>query len=246
MSCPDVKQRQGTLFIVTCSGSKSQKSELDWHWFDITADNRYSGFQEFTPLRRELSSFYSKIENLEYAQKVYIGYKSQQPSRFKKAWQTNKALPISPACRAIYRYTGQLYQELEPYIKDLLAEGIIPNVLIISALHGPTLPTDYLPDYNLTMKDYYKHPSQGGKHIGELWPRWIREYAGEAFKAYLQQFDTLHIMTGKDYKATAQAVRDLMPSLRHCSESPSCGSQSNRQWGTELNHILSNMQGTKR
>jgi cytoplasmic iron level regulating protein YaaA (DUF328/UPF0246 family) len=241
MVCVDVEHGHHFLFIITCSASKCQNSELDRRWLDITADNRYSRFQEFTPLRKELANFYSKIENLEYAKKVYTGYKSQQPDRAKKAWHTNMVLPTSSACRAIYRYTGSLYQELDRPVKDLLAEGVIPNVLIISALHGPTLPNDYLPDYNLTMEDYYKPPSQREKRLLQLWPHWIREYAGETFKAYLEQFDALHIMAGKNYRDTAQAVRDLMPSLKHCYESPSCKSQSNRQWGKELNHVLPNM-----
>jgi len=117
-------------------------------------------------------NFYSSIQSNIEAQKIYQGYKYQKSNRWEKAWQINKNLPSSKVCRAIYRYNGSLYKKLDNVVRQYLANGKINNILIISALHGPTLPTDFLSHYDLTMKDLWKN----GKKLKNMWPQWIKKY----------------------------------------------------------------------
>ena len=236
------EQLTETLFIISCSASKNSRAEGDKRWVDVIRSEKYSKFQEFTSIREELLNFYSSIHSDVEAQKIYQGFKYQSPSRWRKAWQTNRKLSSSRICRAIYRYTGRLYEKLDNAVRRYLANGVINNVLIISALHGPTLPTDYLPYYDLTMGDLWKD----GKKLKNKWPQWIKEYAGDVFKTFLSKFKEICVMVGKDYKPAARAIRDIAPNIKKYREMPSSGSQSTVIWGRELNrHLLTLIRSQK-
>ena len=122
-----------TLFIISCSASKNSRAEGDKRWVDVIRLEKYSRFQEFASIREELLNFYSSIHSDVEAQKIYQGFKYQSPLRWRKAWQTNRKLSSSRICRAIYRYTGRLYEKLDNAVRQYLANGVINNVLIISA-----------------------------------------------------------------------------------------------------------------
>jgi len=143
--------------------------------------------------------------------------------------------------RAIYRYTGKLYAQLNPKVRRHLATDAFNNVLIISAIHGPTLPSDYLPCYDLTMGDLWKDKVR----LRNKWPRWIMDYSGGELGAFVSKFEEVYVMVGKDYRPTARAIRGLMPNLKRYDEAPSFRSQSNIIWGKQLNKYLSILAGLK-
>jgi len=223
-----------TLFIVACSAGKSAQHEADTKWVDCIRQEKHSRFQEFASLRGELLEFYSAIKSEKVAEDVYVGFKYQNPLRWKKAWKVNAGLPSSGVSRAIFRYTGKLYCEFEQEVLHGLANGTLNNVLIISALHGPTLPSDYLPFYDLTMGDIWSDKTK----LKDKWPCWVREQAGNNLKTFLNTFEEIYIMVGNEYKPTAMAIKEIMPIVRRCRVAQPCGSQSNREWGRELNGYL--------
>ncbi|MCD6514646.1 MAG: hypothetical protein J7L07_06950, partial [Candidatus Odinarchaeota archaeon] len=52
-----------TLFIISCSATKDSQYEEDKKWEDIIHLVKYSRFQEFTSIRKELMNFYSSIQS---------------------------------------------------------------------------------------------------------------------------------------------------------------------------------------
>jgi cytoplasmic iron level regulating protein YaaA (DUF328/UPF0246 family) len=179
--------------------------------------------------------FYSTIESDRMAKDVYRGFMNQNPLRWEKAWKTNRNMPLSGVSRAVYRYKGRLYEALVQTIRQCLADGTLNNVLIISAFHGPTLPSDYLPLYDLTVGDLWSDKVK----LKDKWPRWVRECAGNSLRAFLENFEEIHIMVGNEYKPAAIAIKEIMPNIRRHKEAQAFGSQSNTIWGQELNRYLS-------
>jgi len=223
-----------TLFVISCSAYKSSKHEKTERWVNITCKEDYSKFQEFTQLRKNLLNFYSSIESEELAQEIYQGFKYQNPSRWRKAWKINRELFSSGASRAIYRYTGKLYKELDYNVLQALAEGTLNNVLIISAFHGPTLPKDWIPYYDLRMEDLWSD----GLKLKIKWPLWVREYSGDAMRNFLRKFEMIYVMAGNEYKPTASLIKEVAPNIKKYLEAPSFKSQSGKIWGKMLNQYL--------
>lgn len=224
-----------TLFVISCSAGKSPRDEENERWRDTIHQERYSKFQEFASLHEQILKFYSTVESDVVAQNIYRGFKYQHPLRWKKAWEVNRDLPLSGISRAIHRYTGRLYENLGPTIRQCLAEGTLTNILIISALHGPTLPSDYLPYYDLTMGDFWRNKVK----LKDKWPRWVRKLSGKRMRTFLSNFEEIHIMVGNEYKPTAMAIKEIMPNVKRWQEAQSFGSQSISMWGRELNRCLS-------
>ena len=222
------------LFIISCSAYKSSKHEKTERWVTITCEEDYSRFQEFTQLRKNLLNFYSSIESEELARDIYRGFKYQNPLRWIKAWKINKGLFSSGASRAVYRYTGKLYRELDCNVLQALADGTLNNVLIISAFHGPTLPTDWIPYYDLTMGDLWSD----GLKLKIKWPLWINKYSGDAMRNFLRTFETIYVMVGKEYKPAALAIKKAASNIKKYFEAPSFKSQSGKIWGKMLNLYL--------
>lgn len=203
----DPEEVRKTLFVIPCSKAKSVKNEIR-SWTSIMHDDRYSAFQEFAHLRREIVEFYSAL-TVERAQGIYRGYRRWDPGRWTRAWRINREIPSSGASRAILRYSGRLYRKLCERVRTMLADGIIDNVLIISALYGPTLPADYIPYYDLTMGDLWRN----GKTLGEMWPAWIAEYGSDRLRNFLEKFDRVVLMLGSDYRPAAIALREMSTEL---------------------------------
>lgn len=228
---------QSTLFVVSCSASKNPTHEVTKRWIDVADDVAYSHFQEFTPLRKRLLHFYSSIDSEEQSRRIYQGFKHENPDRWKKAWQTNIELDFSGASRAVRRYSGQLYRQLDDRVVQALADETTCNLLIISALHGPTLPSDQIPLYDLTMGDLWSD----GVKLAAKWPLWIKQCSADQMKMFLDRFDAMQVMVGNEYKPTARSIREIAPHIRTYFESPSSGSQSSSVWGRELNMQLSHL-----
>ena len=206
-----------TLFLITCSGPKCSEREENYRWEDIlncAGVHRFSKFPEFTDLRRNLSDYLTQLSD----EKAGI----------------NKSLYSSKTCKAIYRYNGHLYKKLRSKVKEALAEGSISNVLIISALHGPTHPSDYLPNYDLTMDNKYKT-----QKLRELWPKWIKSSSGKNLPEFLCGFESLTLMVGDAYKRSALAIKEIMPNCCDVHVEPHCWSASTTKWGEKLDSLLS-------
>jgi len=201
---------------------------------DNIDDPRSSALQEFAQLRRRLADYYSSIDSEEDARRIYRGYRSQNPSRWKKAWKTNLELPSSGTSPAIQRYTGHLYKQLDHPVIQALADGIINNVLIISALHGPILPSDWIPYYDLTMKDEW----EDGAPLAEKWPGWIEDCSGRRTREFLAGSSTMYVMAGEGYKETAECLAKIPEREIEYLEVPSSGRQSSISWGKRLNTCL--------
>jgi len=201
------KEIRKTLFVIPCSKAKSVKNEMR-SWTRVMYDACYSAFLEFAHLRREIVEFYSALPS-ERAQEVYRGYRYWDPRRWMRAWKINKEIPSSGASKAILRYSGRIYRKLCEKVRIMLADKVIDNVLIISALHGPTLPADYIPYYDLTMGDLWRN----GKTLGEMWPAWIAEYGSNRLRNFLEKFDRVVLMLSSNYRPAAIALRKIVPEL---------------------------------
>ncbi len=107
-------------------------------------------------------------------------------------------------------------------------------MLIISALHGPTLPSDFIPLYDLTMGDLWSD----GIKLGRKWPLWIKQYSSDQMKKFLNRFDAMQVLIGQEYKPTAISIKEIAPHITDYMEAPSSGSESGTVWGRELNALL--------
>ena len=223
-----------SLFVISCSACKSRVHIGSGKWFDMIDDPVSSAFQEFAPLRRELANYYSNIDSEEGARRIYRGFINQNPSRWENAWKTNLELPSSGTNLAIQRYTGHLYKQLDCTVIQALADRIISNVMIISALHGPTLPSDMIPYYDLTMQDEWKD----GNKLGDKWPRWVRDSSGQQIREFLARFNTIYVMAGEDYRGTAKSLAKITEDAIEYIEVPSSRSQPSISWGRQLNTYL--------
>jgi cytoplasmic iron level regulating protein YaaA (DUF328/UPF0246 family) len=226
-----------TLFIISCSARKNPKHEKEKRWVSTINLQKYSEFQEYTTLRKKLLNFYSTINSEKLAESIYQGFKHQNPSRWRKAWKINKGLAYSHITRAIYRYTGKLYSQLNPEIRGCLANNTLSNVLIISALHGPTLPSDYLPFYDLSMGDLWRDEVK----LKNKWPNWITGYAGDGIKKFLGKFEEIFVMVGNDYKPSALRIKEIASNVKRYKVAPSFGRKSGEIWGQALNQYLSKL-----
>ena len=160
-------------------------------------------------MRISIANFYSSLDN-QKAKQIYIGYSSYQPDRWIEAYKINSELLNSRACIAIKRYSGSLYINLDKIIKDKLADGSLDNILIISALHGPTHPMDYLPFYDLTMRDLWCNT----RMLKDMWPIWIKKFSSDYLKEFLENFDNALLLLNNDYKPAAMVFKELVPRLK--------------------------------
>jgi len=222
-----------TLFVIACSHRKCPTTEIQDKWSDILSNayiHRFSKFSEFTGKRKELTAYLATLP----IEKANLIYSKKYPNREpREVFETNKGLYSSGVCRAVYRYEGNLYQQLSPQVKQALAEGTLNNVLIISALHGPTHPSDYLPYYDLTMDDKWKT-----NKLGKMWPGWIKNLSGKDLQQFLIAFEGLTVMVGDDYRTSALAIKNIMPNCHYVNFEKHCWSASNTQWGKKLNSWL--------
>ena len=231
-----------TLFIISCSAAKNPEHQKAEKWMDIFGLKECSNFPEFRSLRKQLLDFYSGIDSEVLAKEVYRGYRQQNPGqqnpeRWEKAWKTNRTLLKSGVSPAIYRYTGRLYAQLDTLVCSCLADNKLTNVLIISALNGPTMPSDFLPHYDLTMKDL----SFDKIKLARKWPYWIKVHSSDSLREFLKRFRQIYVMVGNDYKPVAKALRDLAPNVKEYKEAPSFGWKSGSVWGQQLNSFLSTL-----
>jgi hypothetical protein len=102
---------------------------------------------------------------------------------------------------AIRKYAGKLYAQLSSAVIDGLATGKIVNLLIVSALHGPTSPLDRLPNYDLTMKD-----SIDDELLKMRWPVIIQRTAHANLVHFVQRFRRCVAPIGLEYVETARMI----------------------------------------
>lgn len=111
-------------------------------------------FPELNSARKELMNFYSNVaeEEANWVYKGRGGISNGTHERRLKAYRKNLNLMESPTMVARKRYRGYAYKEI-PWMGRGSAEGEPDNVLIMSALMGLIHPDDFIPDYELMMKD---------------------------------------------------------------------------------------------
>jgi cytoplasmic iron level regulating protein YaaA (DUF328/UPF0246 family) len=110
------------------------------------------------------------------ANSVYIasrGKKNNKSIKIENAWNRNLALKSCPTMRAIDRYKGSVYENLEQGLKEGQGFRSSSEVLIISSLFGILHPNDMIPDYELMMKD--RSPSH--KSVHSWWDNIFRRYS---------------------------------------------------------------------
>ena len=180
------------LFIISCSAQKAPDGS-DPHWNCVLDHDDQCQFPEFNRARSTIAQAISQDHRVRY---------HRFPNRDIQAARVLNAVVFeSRTLPAIRRYDGKLYRELSPTVTDALATGRIVNLLIISALHGPTSPLDLLPNYDLTMKD-----SIDDELLKMRWPVIIKRTAHANLVHFVQRFRRCVAPIGLDYLETARMI----------------------------------------
>jgi hypothetical protein len=178
---------RASLFVISCSGFKTPDG-VDPNWNLVLHHEQYP---EFNPSRLDLAEAISHGDRVRYC-----------PNRdIHKAVTLNALVFESKTLPAIRRYAGKLYAQLSSPVKDALATGEIVNLLIISALHGPTSPLDLVPTYDLTMKD-----SIDDELLKMRWPVIIQHIPHANLIHFVQGFHRCVAPIGLDYLETARMI----------------------------------------
>jgi len=180
------------LFIISCSGDKASEGRNP-NWNYVLHHDEQCQFPEFNPPRLAMAQAVSQGHAVRY-------YRSSD-SDIQAARTLNAVVFESGTLPAIRRYDGRLYQRFRSTVKDALASGRIVNLLIISALHGPTSPLDLLPNYDLTMKD-----SIDDELLKMRWPVIIKRTAHANLVHFVQRFRRCIAPIGLDYAETARMI----------------------------------------
>jgi hypothetical protein len=182
---------RASLFIISCSAGKAPNG-ADPNWNRALNHNQCQ-YPEFNPSR------------LDFAQAISHGVRVRfcaLPNRdIQKTAMLNATVLESTTLPAIQRYTGKLYVQLGSAVKHALATGKIVNLLIISALHGPTSPLDLLPNYDLTMND-----SIDDELLKMRWPVIIQGTADTNLVHFVKRFRRCVAPIGLDYVETARMI----------------------------------------
>jgi len=183
---------RASLFIISCSGQKASQGR-DPNWNFVLHHNERCQFPEFNPPRLVIAQSVSQGDA--------VRYHRSSDSDIQAARTLNAVVFESGTLPAIRRYDGRLYQIFSSTVKDALASGRIANLLIISALHGPTSPLDLLPNYDLTMKD-----SIDDELLKMRWPVVINQTAHANLVHFVQKFRRCIAPIGLDYAETARMI----------------------------------------
>jgi len=184
---------QTTLFIVSCSLRKAPGGQHPL-WEDAINNDELSQFREFNPYRITLAEAVSKNQAVRYHRSAYSKDRGE-------ARALNARIFDSETLPSIRRYSGQLYHHLKPDVIEDLATGRIGNLLIISALNGPTSPRDLLPNYDLMMRD-----SIDGETLSEKWASIIKSCGSGSLASFTKQFDRCVAPVSSDYTDVARAI----------------------------------------
>lgn len=180
-----------SLFIISCSGPKAPGG-ADPKW-NLALRHDQCQYPEFNPSRLDLAEGISHGSRVRYC---------ALPNRdIQKTATLNSVVFESRTLPAIRRYAGKLYAQFCSTVIDSLATGKIVNLLIISALHGPTSPLDLLPNYDLTMKD-----SIDDELLKMRWPVIIKRTAHANLVHFVQRFRRCIAPIGLDYAETARMI----------------------------------------
>ncbi len=146
--------RGDILYLIACCGKKLPGGSGP-PWPDARVNPDRNLFPELDGSRRNLITFYSEL-NEEDTPAVYTaprGTGDRKQQKIQTAWAKNRAVSTAPTMPAMRRYQGTVYRKLGDSLTDSLMNGSVGNLLIVSALFGILHPGDWIPDYELMMKD---------------------------------------------------------------------------------------------
>ena len=69
---------------------------------------------------------------------------------------------------------------------------------------------DYLPFYDLTMRDLWCNM----RMLKDMWPIWIKKFSSDYLKEFLEKFDNALLLLNNDYKPAAMVFKELVPRLK--------------------------------
>jgi hypothetical protein len=186
---------QTTLFVVSCSLRKAVGGQGPL-WNDVVNNDELSHFPEFNSYRIALARAVCSNQAVHYHRSAY-----SRDRRVEEARALNALIFDSQTLPAIRRYTGHLYGHFDPDVIEDLAAGRIANLLIISALNGPTSPHDPLPNYDLMMKD-----SIDGETPSRKWARIIRSHSSVSLTSFTKQFNRCVAPVSSEHADVARAI----------------------------------------
>jgi len=185
-----------TLFIISCSHRKQIGGEQPL-WRDAILRGRTSAFPELNPLRMQIAETATQKEGIQYFHMALGEFRD-----IDAASAVNSEILVSPTLRAVERYRGQLYCNLGEEAINRLRSGKANNVLILSALNGPTLPRDLVPNYDLMMRD-----SIQGELLSSKWVSAIKHDGARLFE-FVRGFGRCVAPVSREYKEVAKQVAD--------------------------------------
>ncbi|TET89610.1 MAG: peroxide stress protein YaaA [Methanomassiliicoccales archaeon] len=171
-------ERNRALYLIACCAQKRPGGGPLWS--KIREERKLNKFPQLNSAREELMDFYSNIteEEIDRVYKAPGGTSDRAHEKRLRAFQKNLDLETSPTMAARMRYRGFAYKKI-PWMGRDSAKGDPNNVLIMSALMGLIHPDDFIPDYELMMKDsssLTRGPSGRVKTVSRYWQVQMREF----------------------------------------------------------------------
>jgi hypothetical protein len=182
-----------SLFIISCSGYKASGGS-DPNWNHVLHHEDQCQIPEFSHSRLIIAQAISQDGSR-------VRYAPLDNRDVERARNLNAHVLESRTLPAIRRYTGKLYAKLSCGVVCGLATGRITNLLIISALNGPTSPLDLIPNYDLTMKD-----SIDQELLKWRWPAIIQRAPLANLARFVQRHQRCIAPVGLEYKQTANGI----------------------------------------
>jgi hypothetical protein len=156
-----------------------------------------SFFPEFDFLRIQIAEAASQNKAIHYCGQI-LGDRRDVGG----AIAVNSAILTCPTLPAVERYNGLLYNRLGETAISKLKGGKVTNLLILSALHGPTSPRDLLPNYDLMMQDSIQNESLSSKWLNAV------KQNGARLPEFVGGFERCVAAVSRYYESVAKQIAD--------------------------------------
>lgn len=224
-----------TLFVIPCC-KKKLSGGINPTWEIIRNNPQDNQFSILDEHRKRLVRHYSDIS---YEKILRYNPQLRGACPEYSTWCKNQNILKCGTMMAIDRYIGMMYSPLNHNFKIKIINREIDNIWIASALMGLLLPTDLIPDYELSMMDH-------GPDNDYIHNYWNLAYKTKDVKSILKnkllQFDRVICLLSKStgYVNSIESLLDGQEAYFVKSKTRGMANVLN-QWANIMNECFSNI-----